>query len=207
MEVDSQQPGTLDTLYGILFHPTRTMRHLLAGEPPLGLAAGVFIGVQLLGAISSYNFWSASGGGAFPFLPGAIVGFVLLQLLFALWVWFVFSATWQLVAELLGGNGSGRVLFALVGLAILPLAFQIPVVVAGFFLGEGWVTGLTIAIGIWVLILDVLAIREVHRFATLRAVVTLLAPLIFFMVAIVLLAAVIVMSWPFFSEFSNFPVR
>ncbi|KAF5436732.1 hypothetical protein C5S35_07700 [Candidatus Methanophagaceae archaeon] len=102
--------------------------------------------------------------------------------------WLVFAGICHIVAKLLGGKGTFTEMLVLMGFASLPNIFQAPIGLIAML--SGGLTGAFIAIvlgcflAIWVLILDVLAIREAQKFSTGRAIAT-------FVLLIVVLAVLV----------------
>lgn len=86
-------------------------------------------------------------------------------------------------------------MLVLMGFATLPNIFQAPIgliaILSGGLAGAFIALCLGSVLGIWVLILDVLAIREAHKFSTGRAIATLVLP---FVVLIVLVFIILVIS-------------
>jgi hypothetical protein len=109
--------------------------------------------------------------------------------------WVVIAGILHVIAKILGGKGAFTEMLVLMGFAMLPNIFQAPIGLIALFYGG--LTGAFIAIGlggilaIWVLILDVLAIREAHKFSTGRAIATLVLP---FVVLIVLVFVLIIVG-------------
>jgi hypothetical protein len=114
-----------------------------------------------------------------------VVGFIL---------WVVITGILHVIAKILGGKGAFTEMLVLMGFAMLPNIFQAPIGLIALFYGG--LTGAFIAIGlggilaIWVLILNVLAIREAHKFSTGRAIATLVLPFVVLMVLVFVLIIV-----------------
>ncbi|RLG30995.1 hypothetical protein DRN97_09900 [Methanosarcinales archaeon] len=109
--------------------------------------------------------------------------------------WVVIAGILHLVAKVLGGKGAFTEMLVLMGFATLPNIFQAPIgliaILSGGLAGAFIALCLGSVLGIWVLILDVLAIREAHKFSTGRAIATLVLP---FVVLIVLVFIILVIS-------------
>lgn len=96
--------------------------------------------------------------------------------------WVVIAGILHIVAKVLGGKGAFTEMLVLMGFAMLPNIFQAPIGLVTIL--SGGLTGAFIAMGlggilaIWVLILDVLAIREAHKFSTGKAIATLVLPFV-----------------------------
>ena len=92
---------------------------------------------------------------------------------------FVKAGVLGLTSSLFGGRGDGRRLLAALGLTYTPALVAVPVnlLLAGRP-GVGVLAGLlTLAILVWRLVLDIIAIREVHALSTGRAAAAALVPL------------------------------
>jgi hypothetical protein len=194
-------PGFLEIVYGVLFEPVRTMKKV-AENPPLTAALLSFTIISLLGAVMgllAFSKYLSQGydAGIDQLFPGAqalapaglFIGLILSYI-----KWFCYSAIINLVAELLGGRGSARGVFAAFGLAGLPLILIIPFQFLAYWYGtEVYAVTLLLmlvwlVLGIWSGIIFVIGIREVHAFSTGRSVLVLLIPCLSFILLLVLLA-------------------
>ncbi len=200
-------PGFLELFYGVLFEPAKTMK-IIAGAPPLGLAAIVVTILILLGTTMGYLAFSrvieqslqTSGmEQILPVLQGMAPFWVVLSLLMGYVKWFGYSAVLHLIADLLGGQGSARGVFTAVGLAGLPSALLIPFQFLGYWFGMGntvvtVLLGLAgLAVWIWSIVLMVIGVGAVHRLSAGRSVLTVLTPfLVLFLLAIILIVALAV---------------
>lgn len=207
-------PGFLELFYGVLFEPVKTM-NTVAGAPPLGTVAMVVTVPILLGSFMGFLTYSrvleeslpAAGMEQLLSAMQAMAPFwLILSLLLGYLKWFGYSAVFHLVADLLGGRGGARGVFAVVGLAELPSALLIPFQLLGYWFGVGN-TAVTILLGlaglavwIWHIVLLVIGVRAVHHLSTGRSLATILTPfLALVLFAIILLAALMAMviSMPF----------
>ena len=181
----------LENIFGTLFSPASTFRRMLEERTAVTTAAIVVLIACICsgagGILTQSAFMSLFA--EFPgfeekvFSPSAsmtmsvVVGFIL---------WVVIAGILHVVAKILGGKGAFTEMLVLMGFAMLPNIFQAPIGLIALF--SGGLTGALIAIGlggilaIWVLILDVLAIREAHKFSTGRAIATLVLPFVVLMV-------------------------
>ncbi len=155
--------NVLDLSYGMLFEPARTLRQGIERPPLLGALVIILISL----AVSA--------------LAGAELGTVGLLLLAAgvllgLLGWFARTAVWHLASDLVGGEGTGRALLAGVGLAQFPRVLAAPASLLA--LAGGWGVGLLFSglIGIWVLWLSVLAVRETQNLGTGTALAVVILP-------------------------------
>jgi hypothetical protein len=102
--------------------------------------------------------------------------------------WLVFAGICHIVAKLLGGKGTFTEMLVLMGFASLPNIFQAPIGLIAML--SGGLTGAIVLgsfLAIWVLILDVLAIREAQKFSTGRAIATFVLPIVVLAVLVFIL--------------------
>ncbi|OPY59696.1 MAG: Yip1 domain protein [Pelotomaculum sp. PtaU1.Bin035] len=183
-------PDFLELVYGVLFDPVKTMESV-ARRPPAGFA---FLIVTILGVlgvttglltVSRVFAASLPGAGLGQFLPAvralAPLG-VIFGLLWGYVKWFAYSAVVHLAAELLGGRGSARGVFAAAGLSGLPSIFMVPVDLLAYWLGAGKLA-VTILVGlaglaalIWSATLLVIGLMQVHGLTAGRSVLAVLSP-------------------------------
>ncbi len=214
-------PGFLELFYGVLFEPVKAMK-TVAQAPPLGTVAIVVTILILLGTTMGFLTFSRvleqslQAAGMEQLLTGvqAMAPFwVVVSLLMGYVKWFGYSAVLHLVADLLGGRGNARGVFATVGLAGLPSALLIPFQFLGYWFGMGNIAvtiilGLAgLAVGIWSIVLLVIGIRAVHRLSTSRSVLTVLAPfltLLLFLIILIAALAVLAISLPYKANFPGY---
>ena len=189
----------LENIFGTLFSPASTFRRMSEERTAVTTAAIVVLiacicsgagGILTQSAFMSL-FAEFPGFEEVMFSPIAsmtmsvVLGFIL---------WVVITGILHVVAKILGGKGAFTEMLVLMGFAMLPNIFQAPIGLIALFYGG--LTGAFIAIGlggilaIWVLILDVLAIREAHKFSTGRAIATLVLPFVVLMVLVFVLIIV-----------------
>ncbi|MCG8402883.1 MAG: YIP1 family protein [Firmicutes bacterium] len=181
--------GILDLIYGVLFDPVRTFAGF-AQQPPVFAAVIIVVLLSLAQALMGmFNTPYYLNGLQLPGIPaqdamqalmplatagGFVLGFV---------EWFFMAGVLHLLAELYGGRGRARGVFAVYGLAGLPAALIIPLqLLVSFFpssAGVNIISGLlSLAVFIWFVILLVIGIREVHGFSTGRAAFTVFTPVL-----------------------------
>lgn len=207
-------PGFLELVYGVLFEPVKTMKRV-AERPPLGTVALVVTILILLSSIMGFLTFSRvldqsmHAAAMEQLLPGiqALAPFwAVFSFLLGYVKWFVYSSVLHLVADLLGGRGSARGVFAAAGLAGLPSILIIPFQFLGYWYGMGKlavtvILGLAgLAVGIWNIILLVIGLKAVHDLSTGRSVLTVITPylaLALFMLLMVVALVVAAVSLPF----------
>lgn len=206
-------PGFLEMFYGVLFEPVKTMK-TVAQAPPLGTVAIVVTVLTLLGTTMGFLTFSRvleqslQAADLEQLLTGvqAMAPFwVVISLLMGYVKWFAYSGVLHLVADLLGGQGKVRGVFAVVGLAGLPSAIIIPFQFLGYWFGMGNIAvtiilGLaSLAVGIWSIVLLVVGVRAVHRLSAGMSVLTVLTPylaLILFLIILIVALTVLTISLP-----------
>lgn len=162
-----------ETLYDVLFQPRTAMRQIAeAKKTGQALAVVILSGIIPIWAVY-FGLKSAGMHQAFGVL-------VVLQLVGSLAMWVLGAALWHLIAELFGGKGTAVGLLGALGFAHLPRIFIVPLWVLAALLPAGirpLIMGLTgLAIAIWVLYLDVTALKEAHSLSGTKAVLVFLAP-------------------------------
>lgn len=188
-----QEFHLLDAIIGVITQPAQTLRRIAQVRPWLQ-ALVVYIGVAVLDGLTSLTFprsgldtgaagSPALGTGAESFLhtitaPGFLFGSTLVLGPLAL---LLETAVLYLVGRLLGGHGPFSGLFSTFAFAVVPMLILAPVTavlnLAGSALAVGLIRGLlATAAGIWVFVLQVLAIRESLSLSTGRAVAVIVIP-------------------------------
>ncbi|WP_027364419.1 Yip1 family protein [Desulfotruncus alcoholivorax] len=181
------QAGMLELIYGTLFDPARTFAGF-ASNPRIGAAVLVFFSVNILEALMGYYttprfFQSLRIPGMLEYDYVKVTAILVAAggFLFGLVKWFVMSGLLHLLSELLGGRGGARNVFAVYGLAGLPVVFMLPVQVMLMVFPGGFLQALTaalcgIAVFVWSTVLLVIGLREVHQFSAGKAILVVIAP-------------------------------
>jgi hypothetical protein len=181
----------LEDISGVLFSPVSTFREILEAGPSLPRAALIVLlasisnglsGIAAQGAFISLAE-SLPGLGASPNV-GSItnpVELILRSVIGGFFGWGFLTGVLFPISRFLGGTGEFRDTLALLGFAMLPDIFQAPV--AAVVMLTGGLAGTLISgifgliIGIWILVLDVLAVRESQKISTSRAIAAVLITL------------------------------
>lgn len=175
-----QQPKIWDYAYWTLFQPVKAMRVIAEHKPVLwGLLVYLFVDVfqialswRVLTNQLSVNF-------DLPFAVGRFMGapMMVLGLLMSFLVLFVSTAIINLIAELFGGKGDGISLLAAFAFARLPGIFGGMVNILSQFINLDFLKGIVLlVVFIWVLVLQVLAVKESQNLSTLKSLVVRLLP-------------------------------
>lgn len=170
----------LELVYLVLFRPREALRRLREGVP-WWWAVAVFYGVYFFG-----QTLNLAAGPAWPEtlpLPLGLDSAALARFLFLLGIplalvfWFLEAAVWHLLAQFFGGQGRGTTLFLALGFTNLPLLLGQG---AGALLGLSgqnfWPTLLVGASAVWVFVLQVMAVKEMHGLSAGRALTVVLLP-------------------------------
>lgn len=193
----------LEAISGTLFTPASTFRRLLEERTSLTIAAIIVLIACICSGIGTlltestvmslftefYGFepvapdFDAMMSSPITSMTSSVVGGFI--------SWLFFAGICHIVAKLLGGKGTFTEMLVLMGFASLPNIFQAPIGLIAML--SGGLTGAFIAIvlgsflAIWVLILDVLAIREAQKFSTGRAIATFVLPIVVLAVLVFIL--------------------
>jgi hypothetical protein len=162
----------INWLHGILTRPVKTLNEI-AREKPANVAFLLYLGVSMLSVISSlYNPQSMQ---AFEDLmreaniniPFSVI--IAASLLIAIISIFVITGVLQLLARLFKGSGGYWNLFSAYAFANFPLIIGVPITfISGFLgtIGDILAGVISLALSIWVLVLQVIAVRESHSLST-----------------------------------------
>lgn len=183
----------LDWLFGILARPVDTLR-TVAEARPVVWAILIYISITIMAAVTSFYSLQAAGswqevneafGLSIPL--GLVIGGSIFLGLISL---FITTGLLHLFARLFGGSGNYGGLLSAYGFAYFPMIIGVPITVLAGFIGfiGGIVSGLAgLALSVWVLVLQVIALRESHRLST---GISILVYLIQFLILIVIPVAV-----------------
>lgn len=189
-------PGFIDLLYGVITKPAKTLRHI-AESKPVFIAILLYATIMLINAIArlpeSINIIERTLNQSN--LPGlnvralATLGVIAAPFITTIFL-ILLSGVLHLFAKLLKGDGDYRGLISSLGFASFPSVLAAPFILiylAGGIAGNILYLISKLVFGIWVIVLNIIAIRENYKFSTLRAVVTYVSPLIILFVFILLL--------------------
>lgn len=180
----AQDQGLLELAAGVVVDPAPTLR-AITRDAPVGLAILVTVALSLLSSAASAaqaRFGELEGplANLGLSLPALIAGMLLLGPLFSLLGLTVGTGILKLSSLALKGKGPYRNLFTGLAFANVPSVFGIPVQLLVLAIGPAGriVSGLvSFGLGIWIVFLTVIAVRETNRFTTGRAVAAVLIPI------------------------------
>ena len=184
----------VDWLFGVIASPVKTLEEI-ARERPVGSALLVALGVSILTLLA--NFYSGEGVRGFEeigrefgiFIDPSI--FVFGGIAVVVVMLFITTGLLHLLAKLFRGEGGYWNLFSAYCFAEFPMIISVPVIVLGAFAGiAGNILSGLVAFGltIWVIVLQVIAVRESHGLSTGAGIVVYS---IHFVVLIVIPVAVV----------------
>ncbi len=185
----------LDWLSGVFTRPAITLKEIAAARP-LGWALFIFLGVVLLNAFaSSANQQTREVLDQFIFTTGFTISIPLMVIgaLVTAFLYLVISTgIIHLLARLFKGTGGYGGMLSAFAFASFPQIILAPVnVLTGLIGTAGSILGGLVSFGIsvWVLVLQVIAVRESHRLTTGMAI---LVYLIYFLIVVVIPLALII---------------
>lgn len=196
-------PGFLELVYGVLFDPLPVFRKV-AAKPPVGLSVLIFTLVNAAAVVMSFLVMSRSMYRHMPGMEIPMTGLMsaamplmaVLSLVLDYVGWLLASGLFHLLAEFLGGRGRATGVFTVVGLSSLPFIFLVPVNLLLLLWGLKSFAAviimplLSLIVVVWLLILLILGIRQVHDFSTWRAVAVVLLPV----AGVIILTVILIMT-------------
>ncbi|MBP2626552.1 MAG: Yip1 protein [Firmicutes bacterium] len=164
-----------EMLYDILFQPAIGMKNI-AQRKNVGQAIVVFLLSILIPIWALYFGLKATG------MSTMINVMIVLKIFGSLVMWIMGAAIWHLIAEFFGGHGTAVGLFTALGFAHAPRIFIVPLWALIAVMPASSKTMLmtisVLAVMLWSLSLDVVAIKEVHQLSASKAVLVMITPLL-----------------------------
>lgn len=168
----------LDILYGLIFHPVETLRVLSERKP---LIPSVFV----FAAVYMTDFLLQGAGTLQNTVAGQVVSgqqfwlLGLIGLVFAVMAWFLSAALFSLLAELLYGKSNGKGILASLGFAVFPGVLGPALYYAAGRLDIAWLGFILYVVSIsWVLVLQIISVRESFSLGTGQAVLVYFLPVV-----------------------------
>lgn len=189
--------GFFEIMYGMLFQPVGTLR-ALREEKPVALGLLTFFLVSAVSLLFKKALYTL-------ILPSYLLNLVQktgwlfsgISLLSAVIMLLVMTGVLSLLSELLYHKGNGPGLLCCLSFCIIPGVLGPPLYYAGALLGYkglGWF--LSFLVGVWVIILQVLALREALELNTGQAVLLYIMPVLALVVLIGIAVAGIMLAFP-----------
>ncbi|MFH1096236.1 MAG: Yip1 family protein [Candidatus Desantisbacteria bacterium] len=165
----------LEIIYQLFTNPVRCMQRLSSTEASFYVTLVIiFSGVSI--AISDFILIGANSHSIIKsFLPFwlalSVIGIAV--------IWFISGAIFHLVAEWLHGQGKASVLLTALGLSLSPSMLTVPMALISQACGDlsfFVYLGFKLIILIWVIELQFISIREVHRISTFKTLLVFGSP-------------------------------
>lgn len=185
----------IEWLFGVLARPAATLNEI-SREKPVGLAVLVYVGVSVLAGLAS--FFVDQTYGSLQEIMTELNFYLPVSVVFVGIIFFAFASLFisclliHLFCRLFGGTGGYWNLLSAYAFASFPMIISVPVVFLAGFLGVvGSVFSGVVSFGlsIWVLVLNVIAIRESHGLSTGMSI---LAYIIHFVILIAIPLALVI---------------
>lgn len=178
-----------DLIYGIIFSPSKTLK-MISDNKPWVQGLLVFLVVMIFNMIVNRGIYVLEKVEEVISIPsgflwlGAFIGII-----FSLIMLLVVAGLYSLLGELIYKSGNASGLLAGLSFASLPGIFGPPLQYVALLLGLNPLSALiSFGITIWLLILQVIAIREALKLSTNQAVFLFIIPLI---VTIIIIGGII----------------
>ena len=186
----------LDTIIGVFVNPVPTLSGVVRRRP----IANAFIVIIILsiaeGLVQAVSLPPAEGG---AWIQGITI---LSSPIFGIGFMALFTGFFWLMSRLLGGSGEYGAMFAGLGIASAPSILRSLIAFLAIPLGDGadaadaLIGILQLGVGVWMIILAVIVVRECNQFSTGRATAAVLIPIAAFIVfATVVVFALFVAVW------------
>ena len=168
---------------GIFIAPRSTL-NTIASRRPLGAAIIVFIFTSLISSTAGLaTLPSNSPLRAGSLFPAIFIG----SLLFGILTWFLQTGIYHLFAEFLGGRGSAFTLFTTLPFTSLPGIIMGPLGLLISTLGHPYLSiPLSLALFIWILLLQIWALKAIYSLSGPRAAAAILLPFAALMAAVII---------------------
>lgn len=181
-----------EIIYGVFFQPVNTFRYLKEAKP-LAFSIITFTIVVILSVIIGQGEMYLDTEMKSLGLPSHMFGMMyVLAALFSFVMLFISAGLYALIADIIYDKNNAKGLLVCLALASLPgllgAAFSYVFALAGM----GWLgTILSMITGIWVIVLQVLALREALELTTSGALLVFFIPLLALAVLAVLIVIII----------------
>jgi len=193
-----------DWLYGVITRPVGTLNEI-AREKPAGWGFLIYLAVSLMsGAAVTFQqyrygmFDEAMQQFAITIAPAVLIigGFF-----FTVVALFVFTLVLHLFGRLFGGSGGYWNIFSAYTFASFPSIIGVPVSLFAAFLGWAGMLLNSLAgfgISIWVIVLQVIALRESHGLTTGMSILAyIISVVLLFIIPIVIIVAALIALFVF----------
>lgn len=192
-----------DWLFGVTTRPVSTLKEV-ASNKPVWWGLLIYLLISILGSLAAmldpevvaiYEEMTRQVTFTIPFLLLTIGG-----ILFSVLVLLIYVGVLHLFGRLFGGSGGYWNLFSAYTFASFPGIIGVPVTVLGGLIGVvgSILSGLVgFAISIWVIVLQVIALRESHGLSTGMAILAYLITIFILVIVPIFLVIGLVMAFMF----------
>jgi len=192
-----------DWLLGVITSPVSTLKEV-ASKKPVWWGLLIYLGISILGSLAAifdpdlvaiYEEMTRQLTFTIPFLLLTLGGMLISVLLLL-----IFVGVLHLFGSLFGGSGGYWNLFSAYTFASFPGIIGVPITVLGGLLGVvgSILSGLVgFAISIWVIVLQVIALRESHGLSTGMAILAYFITIFILVIVPIFLVIGLVMAFMF----------
>jgi len=166
-----------ESIYGVLFEPVATLRNL-ADQKPYGRALLIFIVITLLSIIFEQALMVYNSNEVLEKIPAnAVWAFNLMAAILSILMLLVISGLLSLISEIIYGKFNAGGLLVALCYASVPGILGPPVHYAFSLAGLEWLGSIAALLAmVWVLVLQVIGVRESLRVTTGQAILIMVLP-------------------------------
>jgi hypothetical protein len=201
-----EDQSLFDLLYGVIARPVATFKYLSVKKPWV-MAIVLYIAVAFISAVAGVpgqqdqlsDLTKLGGNSNINIGAIVIVALVIVLPIFSFIGLLIIGGIYHLLARAFKGNGSYKGMISTLGFAGFPSIVSTPFSLLYFIGGPigkiiAVVTTLSVSfiVGIWILVLNILAIRENYKLSTGKAVAVCLIPVAVVIVLLVILLTILI---------------
>ena len=202
---DSEELNLVDILYGTVAAPSETFSKLGKNPPVLKsvfivIAIYVFMWLLSLSDLRNTGLEIMNDFGQVPgqlLLGNVLAVAAIFGVIFAVLIWFIVSGSLSLWASLLGGQDNAKGLLVCYGFAMIPSVFsgilQTLTNLAGLHVSMNWLVG--ILVFIWIIYLQMVAVRETQGLSTGLSLFVALTPILGSILLIILMGLLVLLAF------------
>ncbi|MDD3022895.1 MAG: Yip1 family protein [Syntrophomonadaceae bacterium] len=187
-------------IYGLLFQPSSTFQYL-SREKPLKQGLLIFLSIALFNVLISQGIENISIKDSLTNLsPGFVWAAGGIGVIASMVMLFFMAGFLSLISEIIYGHANGKGLLVCLSFAFLPSVLGAPLQYAALLTEmKAAATALPLLAMIWVMILQVIALREALSLRNSQAILLFLLPLLILLALciVTVLLVVTVFSLPF----------
>lgn len=194
----------IEVIYGILFQPASTFGYL-SREKPLKQGLIIFLIVALFNVLISQGIEAWGINNAIYSLPANFIWFAgLIGIIASIIMLFFMAGFWSLISEIIYGQANAKGLLVSLSFAYLPGVLGPPLQYAAMLIGiKTAAMFLPFLTWLWVLVLQVMALREALSLRNSQAILLFAIPLL---VVLAMVMLTIIIAGTFFSlPFNQIP--